>query len=750
MNAKRRMLFSVVFMPLVIILLISGLFAKNYFASDYGNIENAVYINDGKSILVAVKATDSTSSKIKFFELEVGTNKIIDSFNVQTNTLTTLNLKYDNNGALIVVINDDNKNSALSVYNIYYYQNGKKPELISSDMQSDTSMLNLFDWRDGIAIIDKDTNSDEAAIYIKNGKVTKQLFTANEDILNNIKRFANETAVKDSDELPYAEFSLYDGRTAYIGMFLEADGNFPIVIKDKATAINELASKLYQNKKLIKLYKSGSEEYSVEAYTYGKEASKTILNSQTPIYNAFAFYPTADQTIVLGTADSQKNSQRIGYVYDNATGEVLLDLSSALKNASYISVDENSTVYMSSNILCIIDEDQYYAIDTDTGNIQSTSNVDLLAYINKYDKYQLSTFYDYAGSSEGRMLLYNLALWVAFPIFMLIISAIARKQKKDVAKKSKIITGTIVAVNKTNMRMYGMTYFEFEVEAYLGGTLKTFKIKNAVAPNQHPSVGQSVVILYNSQNGKAMFADDKMVAAALGRPIVEEAVIDSIEIIDSNIEDIELARLTVSLKKDGNGETTVVPAVQTSILPYKIGETINIRYMSNTIDDTVVVVGRGKNISAARSNYSGEAEIISVRSIEPDIDGRYLMDIDTICKAKIGRVLFDNILLTKDISVLQPGVNIAFTADKELFNKRLRLQNLEQGIAVVSQVEATGDAVGYSPVLQVKLKMSINDGEEEVFTANENISPLNIPKVGESVLIGYDIETKEATIIKKQ
>ncbi|GEM_PF-3125725 len=749
MNAKKRMIIGLVVMPLVLIVMISSLFIKNYFQTSYENIENAVYINDGKSLLVAVKETDTTSSKMKFFELETGTNKVINSFSVETNSLSTLELKYDNNNALILVINDDKKNSALSVYNIYHYESGKTPVLISSDMQSDTTLLNVFSWRDGLSIIDKDTSGSQSAIYIKDGKVTKKLFTENADINNNIKRFSNETAVKDTDEVPYAEFSLYDGRTAYIGMFLDANGNFPVAINDKVTALKDLGNILYADNKIIKLYINNTIEYRVGTYTYGNESAKKILNPQTPIFNASVYYPNSDQTIVIGTAKAELNSQRVGYVYDNKTGVVLKDLTTALKSVVGVTIDENNTVYLSANNLCIIQDGQYYFVDVETGDAKISAEWDLLSSINKYDKYQLATFTDYAFSDQGRMLLINLALWIVFPLMMLLFNGIARKQKKDIAKKSKIITAKIVSINPTNMRMYGMQYMDFEVEAYIGGVQKTLKIKSAVPPGQFPLVGQSVVILFNPQNGKAMFADDKMVNAALGKPVVQEAVIEDIETIEVELEDIELARLNVSFDRAGEKVNVMVPAVQTSIMPFKISETINIRYMSNSMEDTVMVVGRGKNIYAARSNYSGEAEIKNVRNIGPDIDGRYMMDIDTICKAKIGNVVFGNVLLTKDRSVLQPGVKISFTADKELFSKRLKLQNMEQGIATVVEIEATGDSIGYSPVLRVTLKLNADDEKDDVLIANENISPLNIPKVGDIVLIGYDIETKEATIIRK-
>jgi len=98
--------------------------------------------------------------------------------------------------------------------------------------------------------------------------------------------------------------------------------------------------------------------------------------------------------------------------------------------------------------------------------------------------------------------------------------------------------------------------------------------------------------------------------------------------------------------------------------------------------------------------------------------------------------------------VLLPGVNIAFSADKELFEKRLKLQNMERDTAVVEEIEATGDAVGYSPVLDIKLKLT-KDVSDITLYAYENVNPLDIPKVGDKVLIGFDPNTKEATIIKR-
>lgn len=747
MNPRKRVLTVMVAVPIIFMILIGMTFVRNYFNSNYNDIISSVYINNGQSLLVAVKNSDSTVKKIKFFEIDSSTDEIINSFSIETNTVNNLNLKYDDNNALITVINDDGDNSALSVYNIYKYESGKEPELISSDMQSDTSFKNLFDWRDGLAIFDEDVNGDEAAVYIKDGEVKKQLISSNEDIKNNIKRYANEAVVGKTDEIPYAELNLYDGRSAFIGMFLNADGEFPISIGDKDTALSKLADILYSDTKLIKLFASDS-GYRTGIYSYGKESAKTLLKPDTVIYNADVFYPDMDNTIVVGTTQAAVNSEFVGYVYDNKTGEISKDISQTLNKATGLDITSLSNVYISGNALCLISDGDYYSIGLETGNVNTVLNSELIHVINQYDKYTLSSLYDYALSDDGSILLYNLVMWIMFPMILLIFSLVARYQKNSLAKRSKLISATITGINPMPMRMYGINIAELEVEAYISGALKKFKIRSPIPKGQQPMVGQSIVILYDQKTGRASIADDKMVNAALGKPVVEEAVIESIEDLNVNVADTDLLKLNVALLKDKN-QKIKVPAVQTNLFPFKVGETISIRYMSNSMNDTAMVVGRGKNISSARTNYNGKAEIISARSVGPAIDGRYIMDVDTVCRARAGNVTFQSIILTKDTSVLQPGVQILFTADKELFEKRLRLQNKQQDTAIVSKVEATGDSVGYSPVLKITLKIVSGDGQYVELTAIENISPFNIPKEEDKVLIGYDIDTKEATIIKK-
>jgi len=748
MNPKRRMLIGMVVMPLVFIILIGTTFVKNYFSSNYNDVISSVYINSGKSLLVAVKSSNSSINKIKFFEIDPTANQVKNSFSLNTNTVNSMDLKYDNDKTLITVINDDSKNTALSVYYIYEYESGSsEPELISSDMQSDTSLKNLFDWRDGLAIIDKDIKGDEAAVYIKDGNVTKKLLATNSDIANNIKRYANETSVSKTDELPYAELNLYSGKNAYVGMFLDQDGNFPVVIDEKDTALNKLAGILYRNTKLIKLFESG-DGYRAGLYSYGKESAKKLLEPSMAIYNARAFYPDMDTTIVVGTTQKAVNSKLVGYIYDNKTGALLNDFSDKLNAAAGIDVTSVDNIYVSNDVLCILGDNNYYTVDLQTGTVSAALYTDIIHTINNYDKYQFASLYDYAMSGQGSMLMYNLALWLAFPLVLLAFLGISRYQKNELAKRSKLISATITSINPTSMRMYGMAVMDFEVEAYISGALKKFKIRNPVPPNQFPMVGQSIVILYDQQTGRATFADDQMVNIALGKPVIEEAVVNSIEKLDINVSGAELLRLYVSLAKDRN-VIVKVPALQSEILPFNVGEKISIRYMSNSMDDTAIVLGRGKNISAERTNYTGQAEIINARGIGPAIDGRYIMDIDAVCKAKTGSVHIENIMLTKDMSVLQPGVKIMFAAEKELFEKRLRLQNMQQDNAIVSEIESTGDSVGYSPVLKIKLKIVNGDGQYTELTAIENISPLSIPNVGDRVLIGYDIATKEATIMKR-
>lgn len=745
---NRRRLNGFIILPLILIVMIISLFFKNYFGSSYSDILGSVYINGGNSILVAVKPTDTTTKKIKFFELNASNNEVINSFSIKVNTTSELDLRYDNNTALITVINDGGKNSSLSVYNVYKYQSGEKtPSLISSDMQSDTSMRNLFYYKGALAIIDEDTSGQMSAVYIKNGAVIKQLFTDNKDINNNIKRFANEEKFSGKEDVPYAAYNLYDGRTAYIGMFLNDKNEFPIVIGDKDTAVNQFGSVLYKNSKLIKLF-SANPGQRAGIYSYGKESAKTLLEPTAAIYKAYIYYPDFNTTIVIGNKEDKTNSASVGYIYDNTTGKITKDITETLKKASGLELNANDNIYLSSDVLCIVGEKNFYSININTLNANTTTKSFMLQSINKYDKYNFDTFYDYAVSEQGSTLLYSLALWTIAPILLLIFSFVGRMQRKDVAARSKLITGKITAINPTNMRMYGMMYSEFEVEAYVSGTQRKFNIRSAVPQGQVPMIGQSVVVLFDPLTGKATFPDEKMVNAALGKPAAKEVVIDSVEDMNINVADADVVRLNVTVTNEKGKTYLKVPAIQTSVMPYKPGEKISIRYMSNSMEDTVTVAGRGKNTSIARAVYSGQAEIITARSIGPEIDGRYIVDINAKCKAKAGNVYFDNILLTKDVNVLLPGVNIAFSADKELFEKRLKLQNMERDTAEVLEIEASGDAVGYSPVLKIKLKLT-KDVSDMILYAFENINPLDIPKVGDKVLIGFDTDTKEATIIKR-
>lgn len=745
---NKRRLNGIIILPLILIVMISALFFKNYFGSNYTEILDSIYINSGNSILVAVKPADTNTKKIKFFELNASNNEVINSFSVNVNTTSELDLRYDNNAALITVINDSSKNSAISVYNVYKYQSGEKtPSLISSDMQSDTSMRNVFYYKGALAIIDEDTSGQMSAVYIKNGVVVKQQFSDNKDITNNIKRFANEEKFSGKEEIPYAVYNLYDGRTAYIGMFLNDKNEFPIVIGDKDTALNQFASILYKNTKLIKLF-SMNPGQRVGIYSYGKESAKTLLEPTAAFYNAYTYYPDINTTIVLADKEDKTNSALVGYIYDNTTGKITKDITETLKKAAGLELNANDDIYLSSDALCIVGAKNFYSINTNTLTANTSTQSFILQYINKYDKYNFDTFYDYAVSEQGSTLLYSLALWTLAPILLLVFSFVGRMQRKDVAKRSKLVSGKITAINPTNMRMYGMMYSEFEVEAYVGGAQKKFNIRSAVPPGQIPMIGQSVVVLFDPLTGKATFPDEKMVNEALGKPAVKEVVIDSIEDMNINVSDTDIVKLNVTVTDEKGKIYLKVPAIQTSVMPYNPGEKISIRYMSNSMEDTVTVAGRGKNTSQTRAIYSGQAEIITARSIGSEIDGRYIVDINAKCKAKIGSVYFDNILLTKDVNVLLPGVNIAFSADKELFEKRLKLQNMERDTAVVEEIEATGDAVGYSPVLDIKLKLT-KDVSDITLYAYENVNPLDIPKVGDKVLIGFDPNTKEATIIKR-
>lgn len=745
---NKRRLNGIIILPLILIVMIISLFFKNYFGSNYTEILDSIYINNGNSILVAVKPTDTNTKKIKFFELNASNNEVINSFSVNVNTTNELDLRYDNNAALITVINDSGKNSAISVYNVYKYQSGQKtPSLISSDMQSDTSMRNVFYYKGALAIIDEDTSGQMSAVYIKNGVVIKQQFTDNKDITNNIKRFANEEKFSGKEEIPYAVYNLYDGKTAYIGMFLNDKNEFPIVIGDKDTALNQFASILYKNTKLIKLF-SMNPGQRVGIYSYGKESAKTLLEPTAAIYNAYTYYPDINSTIVVADKEDKTNSALVGYIYDNTTGKITKDITETLKKAAGLELNSNDDIYLSSDALCIVGAKNFYSINTKTLTANTSTQSFILQSINKNDKYNFDSFYDYAVSEQGSTLLYSLALWTLAPIILLIFSFVGRMQRKDIAKRSKLVSGKITAINPTNMRMYGMMYSEFEVEAYVGGAQKKFNIRSAVPPGQIPMIGQSVVVLFDPLTGKATFPDEKMVNEALGKPAVKEVVIDSIEDMNINVSDTDIVKLNVTVT-DEKGKTYLkVPAIQTSVMPYNPGEKISIRYMSNSMEDTVTVAGRGKNTSQTRAIYSGQAEIITARSIGSEIDGRYIVDINAKCKAKIGSVYFDNILLTKDVNVLLPGVNIAFSADKELFEKRLKLQNMERDTAVVEEIDATGDAVGYSPVLDIKLKLT-KDISDITLYAYENVNPLDIPKIGDKVLIGFDPDTKEATIIKR-
>lgn len=750
MNPRRRMLVGMVIMPLVFIMMISATLIKDYFSSNYNDVISSLYINGGNSLLVAVRSSDTAVTKVKFFEMDPTASEIKNSFTVETNTPSIISLKYDNDKALITVINDSEKNAALSVYDIYEYTSGQsKPTLLDAQMQSDTNFKTLFNWRDGLAIVYEDINGEEAALYVKDGVVTKQLLSENADIKNNIKRYANETAAARSDELAYAELTLYSGKTAFVGMFLDTAGNFPIVIgaKDKETALMELGAIAYKNTKVISLFQDG-DAYRAGIYSYGKESAKKLLEPAAGVYNASAYYPDMDTTIVIGTEQKSVKSAIVGYVYDNKTGEITRDLSSYLQTAAGLNISAIDDAYICGGVLCIIGDNNYYTLNPSTGAVSTALYTDIIYTINNYDKYQFSTFYDYLMSDQGNALLYNLVLWLAFPLVLLIFFGISRYQKNAIAKRSKLITATITALNQTNIHMYGMTVMDFEVEAYIGGMLKKFNIRNPVPPDQSPAVGQSVVILYNEQTGRATFADDKMVNMALGKPVIEDAVVDNIEKIEEDASGAELLRLYVYLQRDRNIRT-IIPAVQSQLLPFEKDETISIRYMANSIEDTAMVLGRGQNTSGRRPSYSGQAEIINVRNVGPAIEGRYIMDIDLVCKTKTGNVYLDNILLTKDTSVLYPGVAIVFAADKELFEKRLRLQNIQQDYAIVTGLRATGDAVGYSPVLEIKLKIISGDGETMELTALENISPFGIPKIDDRVFIGYDPYTKEATIMKR-
>ncbi|MNJ35678.1 hypothetical protein D3C77_304310 [compost metagenome] len=616
------------------------------------------------------------------------------------------------------------------------------PTFLSSDMRV---------WRDTLFVAGHTVDDDMYVAQIRDGKLTKVILDKGDLLPIRPESIRLLNGIIDQGLLiPMFELSLIDDRTAYISGILD-ENQLPVVVlkqenetsfdaQDRATLEFAKHFKLNMTKQI-----GASSDFPSQAKYYNAETEEwgNDVPTPKPIYLAKIYTLNEAETLIVGSsAKDEREGSRLGYIFNNQTGQ-FSDVTSLVSAISYEDLDHGNVLFYKnvSNDVMYYNQQGLSAgmINVATGSAERIADTEVQQWLNvTVGSISWESFLKYVGSWNA--LVINWVVWVGITLFstigLIVAPKTAQRSREKKLARGVLCQGTIMNMKETGLYVNEHPQVQFTVQFQDEGVMKQVDMKQVISFLAPISIGDLVMISYDRKRHRAIFVNEGEEVGFQQEQMeqIDHAVLEFIEKFGS----IGRGRALLLHFKAGEKQYTV-PVVQPIGFEYVVGEQARL----------LIVNGTTRIRSYGRASHRLDTELIQLEGkiIEIDkysisINNRQLMMMEVAIDEVAGRLRKTNSLFVPVGMPVHEGVTLPVSFRKEDYRKELRLLNAKQGGARVVDVQYSG-TLGERPLAHITV-----DRVGTMYSIEQTIEPVYGIAVGDEIWIAYDEVSREAIIIK--
>lgn len=629
---------------------------------------------------------------------------------------------------------------------------GAKTTLTQGELLIPTFLTNdMRVWRNTLFVAGHTVDDDMYIAQIRDGKLTKVILDKGDLLPIRPESIRLLPGLQDQGQIiPMYELSLIDDRTAYISGILD-DNQLPVVVlqqedenpfaaQDRAAAEFAKHFKFNMTKRI-----SNNVKFPSQAQYYNAETKQWEEDVPTPkpVYLTKIHTLNEAETLIVGSsAKDEREGSRLGYIFNNQTGQ-FSDVTSLVSAFSYEDLDHGNVSFYKnlSNDVMYYNQQGLSAgmINIATGSAERITATEVQQWLNvTVGSISWASFLEYIRSWNA--LVINWVVWVGITLFstlgLIVGPKTAQRSREKKLARGVLCQGTIMDMKETGLYVNERPQVQFTVQFQDEGTMKQVEIKQVISFLAPVSIGDPVMISYDRKRHRAIFVNEGEAVGFQQEQMekIDHAVLEFIEKFGS----IGRGRALLLHFKAG-GKQYTVPVVQPIGFDYRVGEQARLLIVNGTT--RIRSYGRASH-RLDTDLIQLDGKIVEIEKYSISIDNRQLMMMGIVIEEGAGRLRKTNSLFVPVGMPVHEGVMLPVSFRKEDYKKELRLLNAKQGAAKVVDVQYSG-TLGERPLAHITV-----DRAGTMYSIEQTIEPVYGITVGDEIWIAYDDVSREAIIIK--